>query len=156
MSATVTAERNCEHALFVRLPPFLGYKSHHPRDITLPFTIAYSATMVQETGRKATVFDLWAHEEKTLQECLDDIQAANPDVIFFECTAAATPIILKCAERVRSFSDARFVAFGSGSRMIGGGATTTRFGSPTTSSRRIGRTAPVTPRPIVRRAESAR
>jgi radical SAM superfamily enzyme YgiQ (UPF0313 family) len=113
MSATTLTADACKNILFVRLPPFLGYKNHHPRDITLPFAIAYSATMVQETGRKVTIFDLWAHEEKTLEECVEDIKGVDPDVIFFECTAAATPLILRCAEKVKEFSQARLVSFGS-------------------------------------------
>ena len=101
-----------ERVLFVRLPPFLGYGNHHPRDITLPLTIAHTATMAKRAGWTIGIFDLWAHQ-RTMQELLADIRAFSPDAIIFEADAPAYPTVLRCAEFVRGFSDARLMAYGS-------------------------------------------
>jgi radical SAM superfamily enzyme YgiQ (UPF0313 family) len=96
----------------MRLPPFLGYKNHHPRDVTLPLTIGYIGTMARQQGWDVTVRDVWGRED-TLNSVLDEIRTAAPDVIFFEAHAPPLPVILRVAEAVRSFTDALIVAFGS-------------------------------------------
>jgi radical SAM superfamily enzyme YgiQ (UPF0313 family) len=111
--AVATAPRKLERVLFLRLPPFLGYKSHHPRDITIPFTVIYSATLVKETGRHVTAMDLWGKDDTTLEECIESIKAENPDVVLFECSAGATPLILRCAEALREALDPVIIGFGS-------------------------------------------
>ncbi len=100
------------HVLFVRLPPFLGFKSHHPRDVTLPLTIAHAATMVQHSGRRASILDVWSGRQ-TMEEVLQRIHAADPDVVFFEADAGPLPAIMRCAEAVRERSSAFLAAFGS-------------------------------------------
>lgn len=101
-----------QRILFVRLPSFVGFQTHHPHDVTLPLPIAYMATMAQQSGREARVIDVWARNQP-LGEVVEQIRAATPEVVFFEADAPAFPVVQKCAEAVRSFSDARLVAYGS-------------------------------------------
>ncbi len=98
---------------FIRLPPFIGFATHHPHDVTLPLTIAYSATMAKERGWDVTVLDIWSRPSTTMAEVIEKIRSVDPDVIVFEAHAPPFPAILKCAEAVRSFSDAKMLAFGS-------------------------------------------
>ena len=105
-------QRECKRVLLLRLPPFVGFKSHHPRDVTLPMTIGYIATDAAKSGRDVQVMDLWA-TPLTMAGLLDRIRAYEPDAIFFEADAPPYPAVLKCAEAVRGFSDARMFAFGS-------------------------------------------
>jgi radical SAM superfamily enzyme YgiQ (UPF0313 family) len=96
----------------MRIPPFVGYKNHHPRDVTLPLTIGYIATAARQSGHDVLVLDLWA-VEMTMAEALAQLRAFAPDVVFFEAHAPPFPIVQRCAAAVRRFSQARMVAFGS-------------------------------------------
>ena len=102
-----------QRVLFVRLPPLVGFEDHHPRDVTLPIPIAYMATMVQESGRRARVIDVWATGQ-SMREVLAEIREESPDVVVFEADAPPYPVVLKCAESVRKeLPETRLLAFGS-------------------------------------------
>jgi radical SAM superfamily enzyme YgiQ (UPF0313 family) len=98
--------------MLVRLPPFLGFKHYHPRDVTLPLTIAYIGTMARQRGWQVDILDVWGCNQ-TMRDVLRRIRLARPDVILFEMHAPPFPVIMKCAEALREFSDAWLLAFGS-------------------------------------------
>ena len=97
---------------FLRLPPFLGYETHHPHDVTLPFTIAYAATMLKRSGREVDVVDVWASGE-TMAGVLERIRRFAPDAIFFEAHAGPFPVVSACAQAVRGSSGAKLSCWGS-------------------------------------------
>lgn len=111
MTGSSIASR-AQRVLFVRLPPFIGFKTHHPRDVTLPLTIAYTATMAKQQGRDVHVTDVWS-SERTMHDVLAEIRAFGPDVVLFEAHAGPFPVVQRCAEQLRDLSDARLLAYGS-------------------------------------------
>jgi radical SAM superfamily enzyme YgiQ (UPF0313 family) len=96
----------------VRLPPFLGYPTHHPRDVTLPFTLAYTASLARHSGRDVYVTDAWS-SERTMRDVLAEIRGFAPDVVIFEAHAEAFPVVERCARLVRESGAAHLAAFGS-------------------------------------------
>ena len=44
----------------VRIPPFIGYASHHPHDVTVPFALAWMATLSRARGWSVHIVDAWA------------------------------------------------------------------------------------------------
>jgi radical SAM superfamily enzyme YgiQ (UPF0313 family) len=98
--------------LFVRLPPFLGFEKHHPRDVTLPLTIAHGATMAKRSGRQVEIVDVWS-SARTMHDVLEQIRSSDPQVIFFEADAPPLPIVLRCAEAIRASTDAKLACYGS-------------------------------------------
>jgi radical SAM superfamily enzyme YgiQ (UPF0313 family) len=126
MTIANATERLVTRVQFVRLPPFMGFESHHPRDVTLPFTIAYGATLARREGHDVRVTDVWS-TERTMEDVLAEIRTFDPEVIVFEAHAEAFPVVAGCAARVREFSRARRVAYGSvptflPERVVGPGA----------------------------------
>ncbi len=103
---TSAARRIC----LVRIPPFVGYSSHHPHDVTLPFALAWMATLAQRRGWAPQVIDAWASGE-TLTGVVARIRRAEPEMVVFEAHAAPYQAVVHCARAVRT--DARLlIAFG--------------------------------------------
>jgi hypothetical protein len=68
----------CGRLMLVRLPPFLGFKHYHPRDVTLPLTIAYIGTMARQRGWQVDILDVWGCNQ-TMRDVLRRIRLARPD-----------------------------------------------------------------------------
>ncbi len=84
--------RQITRALFLRIPPFFGYVRHHPHDVTLPFTIGSTATMLQDLGIRVKVMDVWANGW-SMEKTLKGVARFDPHIIFFDAATGVFPAI---------------------------------------------------------------
>jgi len=97
--------------LFLRIPPFFGYVLHHPHDVTLPFTIGYAATTLEQQGYEVAVIDVWANGwslEKSLEYILD----YSPDMIFYDASTGVVPTMQHLQEKIKQKLAVISVVFG--------------------------------------------
>ncbi|MBF0370591.1 MAG: radical SAM protein [Magnetococcales bacterium] len=97
--------------LFLRVPPYFGYANHHPHDITLPFTTAYAASILNQAGFQVTVLDLWANGW-SLEKSLAHILALNPQAILYDCTTGVLPALKEINAALLNKISPRTLAFG--------------------------------------------
>jgi len=100
-----------QRILFLRIPPFFGYVLHHPHDVTLPFTIGYAATALQQQGYEVDVIDVWANGW-SLQQCTKYIFDFKPDIVFYDASTGVVPTMQHLQEEIKQQSDAISVVFG--------------------------------------------
>lgn len=110
-SLEILESKATRRVVFLRLPPHLGLKAHHPRDVTLPLTIAYTATIIKQSGREAHVVDMWG-APYGLREAVNRIRNAKPDVIFVECTSEAVVSALRLAPYLKQLGNPLLVGYG--------------------------------------------
>jgi hypothetical protein len=95
----------------VRVPPFVGYGWHHPPDVTLPFALAWMATLAARRGWFPELIDAWASRE-SMRAVVERLRSASPDVVVFEAHAAPYQAVVHCARAIRDRAGL-LVAFGS-------------------------------------------
>ena len=102
---------NITRTLFLRLPPYFGYVKHHPHDITIPFSTAYAASVIKETGREVNVVDVWANNW-TLGQVLRHISNFRPEVIFFDSHTSVVPILEEVNLAIKKQFSVKTIIFG--------------------------------------------
>lgn len=100
-----------KRVLFLRLPPYFGYTRHHPHDVTLPFSTAYAASAIKETGREVMVVDVWANNWE-LEQVLRHISNFQPEVIFFDSHTSVVPVLQEVNHAIKKQFPVKTVIFG--------------------------------------------
>jgi anaerobic magnesium-protoporphyrin IX monomethyl ester cyclase len=106
VASTPSAGQLC----LVRIPPFIGYETHHPHDVTLPFALAWIATIARARGWSVQLIDAWASGER-MSDVVTRLRSVSPDVVVFEAHAAPYQAVLHCARAVRDCTRC-LIAFG--------------------------------------------
>jgi len=97
--------------LFLRIPPFFGYILHHPHDVTLPFTIGYAATALEQQAYEVAVVDVWANGW-SLEKTLETILNYSPDMIFYDASTGVVPTMQHLQEKIKQKLNVISVVFG--------------------------------------------
>lgn len=85
--------------LFLRIPPFFGYILYHPHDITLPFTLGYIATALQQQGYQVEVVDVWANGW-SLNKTIKFILNYDPQIIFYDANTGVIPTLQQLQAKI--------------------------------------------------------
>jgi len=97
--------------LFLRIPPFFGYVLHHPHDVTLPFTIGYAATALEQQGYEVAVIDVWANGW-SMEQSMNYILDYSPDMMFYDASTGVVPTMQHLQEKLRQNLTCLSVVFG--------------------------------------------
>lgn len=111
MMSPFTENPSLKRILFLRIPPFFGYILHHPHDVTLPFTIGYAATALQQQNYAVAVIDVWANGA-SLEKTTADILAFAPDIIFYDASTGVVPTMQHLQEKIKEHIHCVSAVFG--------------------------------------------
>jgi anaerobic magnesium-protoporphyrin IX monomethyl ester cyclase len=92
--------------VLLRIPPFFGYILHHPHDITLPFTLGYIATSLQQNGYQVEVVDVWANGW-SLDKTLNFILNFDPQVIIYDANTGVIPTLQQLQAKISQKTQSR-------------------------------------------------
>ncbi|MEW6047174.1 MAG: radical SAM protein [Bacillota bacterium] len=97
--------------VFVRLPPFMGYRHPHPQNLLIPFEAAQMATILSLRGYSVHIVDAWA-EGLTPSQTMERIVAARPQLVAMETATPTVNLARRIIQGARQRQDFVVVAFG--------------------------------------------